>query len=400
MDVPSIDAPPQEWFRFLVDRMDQFDTKISNLTGSNEKVLKEIGDSNKIVKDLTATVSNLVIKNTQLREENVELNEKLLRLECYQRRENLVFEGIAESPNETDFAVFRKLIGIFSTVPELRGRPPIRISRCHRVGPFIGGRRRPVIAHFHWFGDHQAIYRSRGQFPKGIYVNEDLPPEIDDRNRELRPIAKIASKLNEYKGKVRLDRGKLIVKGKTYTVRPTNNLHELPDDLNPIKLTTREDADNIAFLRSLNPLSNLHPAPLKIDNDKYNSSEQYIQKCKAEMFNDDVAAAKIMNCTSTYRIKMLGQSVKGFVKPQWEREAKKIALKANRAKFAQNPGAAQFLLLTGNKKILEASWDKFWGIGVDLNDPNVLDSTQWCGDNTMGDVLVTVRDELKAAANS
>ena len=71
-------------------------------------------------------------------------------------------------------------------------------------------------------------------------MREDYPPEIEDRHRALRPIAYAASRPgSQYRGKVCIDRGKLILDKKVFTIRP--NLNELPPALQPEKHCQREN---------------------------------------------------------------------------------------------------------------------------------------------------------------
>ena len=113
------------------------------------------------------------------------------------------------------------------------------------------------------------------------------------------------------------------------------------------------------------------------------------------MFNDDEADEKIMKSTNPYEIKAIGGSVKNFIRQRWEQEAKKIATEACMNKFSQNLELLDILLKTGNKKIGEASKDPLWGIGKALHDEDVLDSTNWPGENILGNVLMYVREQLK-----
>ena len=65
-------------------------------------------------------------------------------------------------------------------------------------------------------------------------------------------------------------------------------------------------------------------------------------------------------------------------------------------KFSQNDTCKQALLHTGDKVIVEAFPDRFWGSGVKLKDAGVLDSLTWyntCG--LISEILATVREELK-----
>ena len=74
---------------------------------------------------------------------------------------------------------------------------------------------------------------------------------------------------------------------------------QLPDDLKPFKVTSKENEDCIGFFGALNPLSNFYPARFKMGNETYISTEQFIQAKKAEYFNDKQSQVKIMCATSS-----------------------------------------------------------------------------------------------------
>ena len=65
------------------------------------------------------------------------------------------------------------------------------------------------------------------------------------------------------------------------------------------------------------------------------------------------------------------------------------------AKFSQNTHLAQFLLNTEDDIILEASRDKFWGIGKTLRDKDLWIEEKWTGYNLMGKLLMKVRKMIK-----
>jgi hypothetical protein len=91
-----------------------------------------------------------------------------------------------------------------------------------------------------------------------VYVREDYPPEVESRRRVLRPILTKAKKMEAYKGKCRLSHDKLIVKLKTFTVEPINNLDKLPADLSPRSSAERENDNVIVFFTQGSPLFIMH----------------------------------------------------------------------------------------------------------------------------------------------
>ena len=122
--------------------------------------------------------------------------------------------------------------------------------------------------------------------------------------------------------------------------------------------------------------------------------EQFIQQSKAEVMGDDVTAAGIRSRQNPSVIKQMGKSIKGNTQ-QWFLEAKELALPALKEKFRQNPKMLSYLLANGDKVLGVASTDRFWGIGLRLENPNVHDQNMSSGKNFMGDLLMRVRAELK-----
>ena len=67
------------------------------------------------------------------------------------------------------------------------------------------------------------------------------------------------------------------------------------------------------------------------------------------------------------------------------------------SKFSQNSSLRKNLIETENKILVEASpYDKIWGIGLDENNPKILEPNNWDGLNLLGKVLMRVRDILKS----
>ncbi len=67
------------------------------------------------------------------------------------------------------------------------------------------------------------------------------------------------------------------------------------------------------------------------------------------------------------------------------------------AKFKQNPGLKTFLLNTGDRELVETSpADSFWGVGLDMKSPALLDKSQWKGRNILGKLSCELRTELAA----
>ena len=116
---------------------------------------------------------------------------------------------------------------------------------------------------------------------------------------------------------------------------------------------------------------------------------------KAELFHDDASKAKILDESDPVSIKNLGKAVIGFDDKIWKSEAPKIMKTGLEAKFQQNEDLAMTLKDTGDKQIIEASEDLFWGAGVSLWSEHLFDPNYWSGENVLGHTLMTIREQLK-----
>ena len=142
--------------------------------------------------------------------------------------------------------------------------------------------------------------------------------------------------------------------------------------------------------------SNWYQASFIIDDFKYANVEQYIMAQKAKTFHDAKRYSKILSLTDPKAIKDEGRDVKPFDEDVWNKIAYDICLKANRAKFSQNPKLKQLLLDTKDRLLAEASpYDEIWGIGLKRDDALKVGMYHWRGKNLLGKILMEIRTELK-----
>ena len=402
--IPTSAASIGECTKFLFDQFKILSHNFQELAKANEFSSSQAQDAMRnnaalaeLVGEVSASVTRVLNENSRLNKENEQLQEKLLKLECHQRRDNLIFEGFQEIRGETDLDIYTKIVRAISRIHDIQNPYAVRISRCHRVGPYQKGQTRPVVAHFNWFGDRSAILRNKRQLPYGIYVHEDYPTEIDDRRKILRPILNMALQKNEYKGKVYMAVDKLIVNKKAYTVRPKYNLDELPVNLNPEKLCEKRNENTIVFFGQGSVFSNHHPAKYTDGPIQYSCSEQEILSAKASLFNDDIAHDRIMTTSSPLEMKRISNRIRNFDKKIWEEKSPEIARRALMKKFGQNEHLKKKLLDTQDYVLAEACRDTLWGTGVPLRETGCLDTQNWTGRGIMGDALMHVRDALKSA---
>ena len=92
----------------------------------------------------------------------------------------------------------------------------------------------------------------------------------------------------------------------------------------------------------------------------------------------------------------LGRKIKGFNQTAWDYAKAKIVFDGNLARFDQSEKCRDLLFSTGKLKLVEASpYDLVWGVGLEANDPLILDEKNWRGKNLLGNILTEVKDLLK-----
>jgi len=144
--------------------------------------------------------------------------------------------------------------------------------------------------------------------------------------------------------------------------------------------------------------SQWHPSEFAVDNRTFNSAEQYMMACKAQLFGDETKLKAIMESDSPKVQKAIGRTVENFDPKIWDTVSQLVVFKANIAKFTQNPDMRDFLLSTDDKIIVEASpYDKIWGVAMGEDDPDICDPQKWRGRNLLGVVCMEVREALRLA---
>lgn len=384
----------------------EFKTSLDHVTSSNDKLVAEVANVTKRLDkmDSRLTINDHNYKN--LLHKYNELNERVVSLESYSRRDNLLFTGVTEAPGE-DCA--EKIYDILENTMEIEDARGMRFVRCHRLGapPSIkpntgthGSRPRTIICRFHFFGDRQKVWQARKNLKESEYiVNEDFPKEIMDKRNMLAPIMYAAKRAKKTAYLV-VDKLHIVTgegDDKVTDVYDVNSLNNLPPELDPLYVSTIQKNKTFAFFGQNCPLSNFHPAPFTCEGENYRHVEEYFFMKKAEFANDDITKERIRNAKTPADCKRLGRGIK-IDKKQWQQREAAIMKKALYEKFSQNHALKDYLMRTGDCSIAEASpSDTFWGIGVGLRAVASSKAKQfkWTGKNKLGHLLMELRTEFE-----
>ncbi|MFN8480108.1 MAG: NADAR family protein [Kouleothrix sp.] len=142
----------------------------------------------------------------------------------------------------------------------------------------------------------------------------------------------------------------------------------------------------ISFYRVREPYgfcSNFAPYPIVIDELTWPTSEHYFQ---AQKFFDETIQTRIRHAASPMEAATLGRDRRFPIRPDWESIKDDIMYDAVRAKFTQHQAIRDQLLATGDAYLIEhTANDRYWADGGDGT-----------GKNRLGQILMRVREELRA----
>ena len=139
------------------------------------------------------------------------------------------------------------------------------------------------------------------------------------------------------------------------------------------------DLDDYGFL------SNFAAYPFELDGERWPTSEHYFQAMK---FLSPETQSLIRSLDTLGRAAKVGRREKPL-RNDWESVKDQVMFDAVWAKFTQNPDIARKLLDTGDAYLIEHTKnDSYWADGGDGS-----------GKNRLGEVLMAVRDSLRAQQN-
>ena len=129
--------------------------------------------------------------------------------------------------------------------------------------------------------------------------------------------------------------------------------------------------------------SNFAPFPIFIRNKRWPTSEHYFQgqKFAGTKHEEEIRLVKKPRIAAD-----MGRDRKRPLRRDWEAVKDGVMLAALRAKFSQHADLRELLLATGDAKLVEHTGnDAYWGDGGDGS-----------GRNMLGQILMRVREELRA----
>ena len=141
-------------------------------------------------------IDRLTKETNSLKEERRDAHRRIIDLEYRSRRNNLLFFGIEESPDEADDKdkVKEKVLSFMVDQMKIaNARTALNLTRCHRLGApkkgtFIGRRAdrpRPIIVNFVDYSQKEYVREHRKNLKAPYGVANDLPASVRSAQKTL-----------------------------------------------------------------------------------------------------------------------------------------------------------------------------------------------------------------------
>ena len=92
--------------------------------------------------------------------------------------------------------------------------------------------------------------------------------------------------------------------------------------------------------------------------------------------------------------KETARDINNFDRKSWNEVTEELCYEGERQKFLQNQHLLDELLQTGNKTLVESSYDDVWGTGIPLSNRNCLVKEQWKSFGILGRILMNIRESV------
>ena len=359
-------------------------TSMNDLQQSLFSTQQELVEAKGELKELKRDCDVLRSEVGELREKTEHLESRLIKMNQYSRRENMIVKGVRETDGEDCEKTVKDLF------LEKLGVGPFQLQRVHRLGGVRDRTKpRPIIVRFALFSDKLTVMKNKKKLMgTEVFIHDDLLPDIEEQQRRLRPIAGHIRRIDS-QAKVVLVEDKLIYKGKSYT---HENIQDIPVDMTELGTITTDT--HVLFAGDCTPLSNMYHTTFTVDKQEYNSVEQYYQHCKCIVNGKSDKAEEILKAKTSWEAMKIGKQVK--VGEQWSQtEGRKILEKGILAKASECEEFIHLLKAKKDKIFAEATHHKLYGTGLPLGNKENKDPTKWRGKNLMGELLTELVKHLR-----
>lgn len=334
--------------------------------------------------------------NQASQEASQEASFQSLKNKAFAKRRNLVLTGMKEDDSKTTSTLVKEFF-------KSMGADNLGIKEAYRIGqrqPDNSTYRRPILAEFNRLSDRNKVWRKRVRTPvvegeQNARIQADLPKALRDEMNILYRVTRAAANFQDFKSAI-VRSYAIQLNGREYN--PTN-LEQLPYPIRPSTISNPRSEAAIAFFSKYSPMSNHHPSPFNIQDQAFENMEHYLAVQRAKLSGQESTMSRASTATDPKQAKAILRSLRDDHTQEWSEKVEQVTTEGLRAKFSQNAHLLKFLVDTQDLLIGEASTDPRWGIGLDLSNPDVLDTSKWNSEgNLLGKCLMKIRNELSGQA--
>ncbi|KAK3086610.1 hypothetical protein FSP39_021025 [Pinctada imbricata] len=257
-DIESKSTDLEKSVQFLHNTLDENREKLNDL--------KDIQSLKSVKTDITRhdrSMASMHKALEDLRKRNRELEEDITDLRCRSMKNNLIFTGLQENRQENVVEHLRYFLD-----RQLGITRSISFGNVHRFGRAERGRPRPIVARFLFQDDRELVLSSARMLRDTNFgIREQFPREIEEKRRQLYPIAR---DLRRGGARTKMVRDKLYVDGKLYDPDDNEDWYD-PNDVS----NHREQMDTDTVPKSLNKSNELSRNPSDASRSTPASSDTY-----------------------------------------------------------------------------------------------------------------------------
>lgn len=337
------------------------------------------------------------------------LEKYCLELDVNIRKKHLILTGIDETPAQSNYGKTRPvddegnemetedsgynptLSIVFDTLHAIHDTLLIEdLDVAYRLGK-KGPNPRPVLVKFAKECVRNEVNRKRFNMKdsdesKNIFMNEDLPSKVNAYRADLRCLVAHA-KSKSINAKILGN--KISIDNKIYRHK---DIDKLPEGLRLSDAKMIDTTKGIAFQSHHAFLSNFFPCTVNYNGIKFKSAEHAYQYSRATFLGKTITANDVLKANKAEEAKRAVLNLQNS--KEWDASKQKIMKDIVFAKFAQNHDLQNKLLATGERPLLEATYDSYWGCGLPLT-ARKLKQGEWHGKNYLGIILAECRFEIK-----
>lgn len=360
--------------------IDQQKEQVDNFNASTKRLKTEI------LQEVDGKVNTL----------SQEQDHKALKGQAFEKRHNLVITGLGEDPDKSTFAVAKDYLNSTLGVKDLNIQTALRIGNISNPENTYG---RPILIKFRNISHRNKVWKKRLETPNEegsntVRIQADLPKKLREGLRLMYRVVKAASTIQKYRSAEVRDYA-LQLNGRVYA---PSQLESLPFPLRPSTLAFRSSEQATVFFSKYSFLSNHHPSKFKIKDILFHTVEHFLAYKRAQLSGQQALVQRALRADNPAEAKSILNLLKEDHIEEYAESRAQWAIEAIRAKFTQNPKLAEALCKTKDLQLGEASKDIIWGIGMDLENPEVLSVEKWSPNgNLLGRSLMDIREELLAA---